>query len=379
MHKTTRQWLHELKLIKHETPFALLDTYQARANVNELKRLLPRVKVYYAVKSNDDERLIRAIDDTVDGYEIASLGEWRRLEALGIAAPRVSYSNPVKAPAQIEQASEAGIRRFSFDGFGELEKLIILAPGAQVYARVRVADDASTFPLSRKFGMAPKDVQTAMRRAFLTGLLPTGLAFHVGSQTTRPEPWTAALKLCGALIKDLGRDGIPITEVNIGGGLPVPYAGASAPLRTITAAINRAIDRYIPPEIRIVAEPGRAIAASCMVIATTIIGREPRENGEWLFLDMGAFQGLLEPLEVPSLRYPVFTDRPPGREGMQRFTLTGPSCDAFDALGSDYELPGRLRVGDRMYIGMAGAYSLVYGSCFNGFAQPAVYYVPQEG
>ena len=92
------------------------------------------------------------------------------------------------------------------------------------------------------------------------------------------------------------------------------------------------------------------------------------------FLDMGVFQGLMEPLELPGWQYPAFTDDT--KIGpLRKFVLTGPTCDAYDTIGFNYMLPSDIQVGDKIYFSSVGAYSKVYGSTFNGFEIPKTYYI----
>ena len=98
---------------------------------------------------------------------------------------------------------------------------------------------------------------------------------------------------------------------------------------------------------------------------------------EWLYLDMGAFQGLIECLENPNWAYPI-EPLGPSHAGVEcnTFTVSGPTCDPADAVGHSVLLPDHVRTGDRLVIRSTGAYSLVYGSSFNGFATPEVITVP---
>jgi ornithine decarboxylase len=107
---------------------------------------------------------------------------------------------------------------------------------------------------------------------------------------------------------------------------------------------------------------------------TEIIAREHRSGTDWLHLDMGVFQGIMEPLEMRSWKYPTFTEKNP-RGYKKDFVLTGPTCDAFDTIGTDYSLPSEMNTGDKVYIGSAGAYTSVYGSTFNGFEVPKTYFI----
>lgn len=377
--KDQQAWISHLKDINHPTPFIVTDLDIVRNNVRSLKKYLPRIDFYYAIKSNADPEIISAIDGMVAGYDIASLGELSHLQKLGVDSARVLYSNPVKIPEHISKTYKQGVNFYAFDSMDEIKKLSKDAPGSNVYLRIKVSDYGSKFPLSKKFGVDPLHAVAYMDTAADAGLNPYGLSFHVGSQSENHHTWTVAFETCGEIIRRLEKSGINIQMVNIGGGFPAVYTERIGSLSQLARTINKAIDKHIPPHVRIVAEPGRSVSATGSVIVSSVIGRETRSDSEWIFLDMGVFQGLLEPLEMSSWKYPIFTDY--GRKAnafSKSFVLTGPTCDAYDTLGLDYELPSTLKMGDRVYIGSAGAYTTEYASNFNGFNPPKKYYINKE-
>lgn len=360
-----------------ETPYFLTDLSVVRRKARQLHELLPRVKIYYAIKSNPDAAIINELKDEIAGFDIASLGEFRHLRGLGIAPERIVYSNPVKIPKHIAETYAAGVNHFAFDSLEEIQKLKRDAPGATVYLRLKVQDYGSKFPLSAKFGVDEEHAANFAALAADAGLQVKGLTFHVGSQAENPRVWDAALSMCHRLIGKLAKQGITISFIDIGGGLPARYEDVAPGVTEAAKAINEALAKYIPEDIEIYAEPGRFISANTSVLVTSIIGREHRSGADWLYLDMGVFQGLMEPLEMPDWHYPVFTRKHP--QGHRKsFVLTGPSCDSYDTIGLDYSLPSDLNVGDQLFIGAAGAYSVVYGSNFNGFEVPHTYYVNAE-
>lgn len=376
--KEEASWTNELQNMNYETPFQVTKLSKLRENVEEFKTYLPRVELFYAVKSFSHPEVIKAIDDLVDGYDIASLGEHKMLKELGVAPRRVLFSNPVKVPEHIQITFRDGITHYAFDGLSEIKKLAQLAPGSDVYLRIKVSDYGSAFPLSKKFGADLLHAVTFMDMARDMGLNPCGLAFHVGSQSINMQSWHAAFEIAGDTIKRLKAIGIDITMVDIGGGFPKTYVGPAPSMKQVAKTINACIDEFIPEGVRVVAEPGRFISADASVIASSVIGREHRSGEEWLFLDMGVFQGLMECLEMNDWRYPVFTDGHSATESSlysRPFTLTGPTCDAYDTIGFDYMLPPAMDVGDRVYFGVAGAYTTVYESNFNGFDPPNKYFI----
>jgi ornithine decarboxylase len=183
--------------------------------------------------------------------------------------------------------------------------------------------------------------------------------------------------MAGMLIAQLKKAGFAMEFLDMGGGFPANYEDLAMTIVDAATVINSALEEHIPADIRVFAEPGRYLSANSSVMAASVIGRENRGGVEWLYLDVGVFQGLMEPLEMSDWKYPIFTKKHP-RGYKKSFVLTGPTCDAYDTLGLDYNLPSDINVGDQLYIGATGAYSLVYASNFNGFEPPKTYYVGEK-
>jgi len=355
------------------TPYVVTDIGVVEAKAAAFKRLLPRVGIYYAIKANNDSKIIKTLESYVEGYDVASFGEVQYLIRLGIPANKIVYSNPVKIPEHIAAAYKKGVRYFAFDSITEIEKLAKYAPGSKVYLRLKVSDYGSKFPLSRKFGVDAMYAVDYCSVAVDHGLEVVGVTFHVGSQSENPQVWSEAIKVAGNVIVQLREKGINVEMLNMGGGFPADYGDPVPGLNQAARVIKAALKMHVPKGVSVIAEPGRYIVANSGSIVTTVIGRENRSGVDWLYLDMGTFQGLIEPLEIPTLRYPILTDKNP-RCRKSTFVLSGPTCDAHDTLGADYVLPADLKVGDKLRICATGAYSLVYASNFNGFEIPKVYY-----
>lgn len=374
----TRQQKVNVSMHEHPTPYMMIDLHDVQEKAVHFKKLMPRVGIYYAIKANNDARIIKSLKPHVEGYDVASLGEAEYLVQLGIAPSSIVYSNPVKVPSHIAGAYKLGVRYFAFDSLVEIEKLAKYAPGSNVYLRLKVSDYGSKFPLSSKFGIDAQYAADYCSMATDFGLHVKGVTFHVGSQSENPQVWGYAIKEAGSVIEQLHTKGIDVEFLNLGGGFPADYGDPIPGLRQAASVINHALKEYIPEGIRVMAEPGRHMVAGAGTIVTSVIGRESRSGTDWLYLDVGAFQGLIEPLEMPNLRYPIQTEKHP-RGSKRAFVLSGPTCDACDTLGSDYVLPADMNVGDRLAIRSTGAYSLVYASHFNGFEPPKVYYREKRG
>jgi ornithine decarboxylase len=367
-----------LSALDRPTPFLLCDVAVVRERIAAFRAALPGVDPFYAVKCNSSPELLDVVARASGGFEVASLGELRMLQAAGLDPGTVLYSNPVKPAAHIAAAARAGLWRFGFDSEAELHKIARHAPGSAVYVRLRVDDSAAAFPLSRKFGVEPHTARALLGQARTLGLQPYGITFHVGSQCGSAVAWHRALAASGRLMTRLRADGIVLEMLDIGGGFPVRYGEAVPTIAEIGGVIRHAVEELLPYRPRLLAaEPGRHLVAESAVLVTTVIGRETRGDEEWLYMDVGAYNGLMETQQSDGQwRFPLWTSRPDhAKVAHVPFTVTGPTCDPSDTMFYGVDLPGTLAEGDRLFIGCAGAYTLSYASSFNGFPPPTPLFI----
>ena len=368
-----------LASVSTPTPYLITDLSTVADRYHRFRAALPGIRPHYAMKCNSSPEILRTLADIGAGFEVASLGELKMLQYIGVDPADVLYSNPIKPPSHVAAAHEAGLWRFSFDSPGELDKIASFAPGSAVYLRLRVDDSNSTFPLSRKFGASFDEAADLLRRARKLGLRPYGLTFHVGSQSADVSAWRRAVAAAGRIMAEAD---VTLTMLNIGGGFPSRYVSEVPDIEEIGAAVLPAIDELLPyrPAL-LTAEPGRHLVAESGVLVATVLGRETRGDENWIYLDVGAFNGMMETLQTGNTwEYPLWTSRADhGVASMLPFTVTGPSCDSSDTMFYGVDLPSTIAPGDRVYIGSAGAYTLSYASGFNGFPPPTPVFVDHAG
>ena len=117
-----------LRVIDLPTPYLVTDLDTVADRYATLGAALPGVATFYAMKSNPAPEVLRVLAGLGSGFEVASIGELRMLQAFGIDPADVLFSNPVKAPGHIAAARGAGLWRFSFDSPNELAKIAEQAP-----------------------------------------------------------------------------------------------------------------------------------------------------------------------------------------------------------------------------------------------------------
>jgi ornithine decarboxylase len=367
-----------LAALDYATPYLLCDLATVRERYERLAASLPGLSTYYALKCNPSPEIVRTLADLGSSFEVASLGELNILRELDIDPAQVLYSNTVKPPSHVAAAHEAGVWRFAFDSEGELHKLAEYAPGSAVFVRLRVDDSTSIFPLSRKFGAEAEDARALLLLARSLGLRPYGVTFHVGSQCTAPNAWRQAIAAVGRLLARLQDDDVELEMLNLSGGFPARYVEQVPPIETIAETISSALEDlmpYIPPHLA--AEPGRYLVAESAVLVASVLGREVRAGENWLYLDVGAYNGLIETHQSANQwLFPLWTSvENHARQTHEPFTITGPTCDSSDTMFYGAPLPAGIDVDDQVYIGTAGAYTISYASSFNGFPPPVPRFV----
>ncbi|NJD56553.1 MAG: type III PLP-dependent enzyme [Nitrospirae bacterium] len=361
---TIRKAIDYVRNTDLEPPYLLIDKAKVRQKVHGIGKNIRNAEVFYAVKANPDVEVLKLINGQGIGFEIASEGELNILSSIGVSSDRIITSNPIKSFRFLRMAAASGITYFSYDSEAEVLKMREYVPGANVYVRLSVPNEGSEWPLSKKFAVEVDAAEELLLYARKKGLNPVGITFHVGSQCTNIYNWNAALNKAKDLWDRAEKAGIRLSLLNIGGGYPIRYTKDVVGISAIDKNINKLIYEKFPKKMRVFIEPGRAVVGDAGIFVTRVIGKAVRGDEEWLSLDVGVFNGLMESVGGIKYRYIV---EGPGE--MRKWTLAGPSCDSFDVIEKDVLLP-EPAVGSYVLILSSGAYTISYASEFNGFSIP---------
>ena len=370
---TAEQW-NQVLMFSHskETPFQLILTDIITDKFQELSRLFPYARIHYAVKANPHPEVLSLLNRLGSSFDAASVYELRKLLAIGVPGERISCGNTIKKFADIQEFHAAGVNLFVTDSEGDLRNIAKAAPGSRIMVRLLTeGTQTADWPLSRKFGCSPDMASDLLVLAKKLNLVPWGISFHVGSQQRDINAWDSALSKVNYLFSWMAEnEGIVLSGINLGGGLPATYREKANPMETYAHEIQRFLHEDYGNQIpEIIIEPGRSLVGDAGVLVSEIIliNRKSRTALErWIYQDCGRFNGLMETLGE-SIHYPVITER----EGpAEQVILAGPTCDSVDTLYEDfrYELPLNLTPGDRLYWLATGAYTSSYAAVeFNGF------------
>ena len=363
-----------------QSPCLIVDMDIVAGNFQKLRQLLPYATCHYAVKANPAQPIMDYLVSQNSHFDAASINEINLCLATGAKPEQILFGNTIKKRDEIVEAYKKGIRLYACDSFQELDKLSELAPGAQIFARIRTSGIGAAWPLSKKFGCKPDMAVELLEEAARKGLVPYGVSFHVGSQQTLTSAYDESIESASHIFKQLKLKGIELKAVDLGGGFPSQYRSPVAPIEDYAAAITESLEKHFGDYfagLTVIIEPGRYISASAGVLqAEVVLVSHSREEGNrrWIYLDVGKYNGLAE---TEAIQYSIITDYD-GEEETGRVVIAGPTCDSTDIVyeKAEYYLPLSLKSGDKMLFLGTGAYTTTYASvAFNGFSPLKDYYI----
>jgi diaminopimelate decarboxylase len=370
---------------KYGTPLYVYSAHQILHRLRLFTKAFDSIShlVCYSVKANSALAILKLLDNNGAGFDIVSGGELERvLRVNKQAAQRVVFSGVGKTAPEIDLALQSGILIFNVESAGEMELLAERSGKLRKRARValRVNPDvfAETHPYistglrEHKFGIDIRQSRAVYKAAAKHKFLdPCGVSVHIGSQIRSTDPFGAAAERVGQLVRDLRADGLPISSVDVGGGLGVEYHSNHAfnPEEKVQQYAAALLKTLRPIEgLQLLFEPGRFIVAQAGALVTRVL--YIKKNGEKTFAVTDA---AMNDLIRPAL-YQAHHDIVPvvRRKGARKkiVDVVGPVCETGDFFARDRELP-ELKPGDLVAILDAGAYGLSLSSNYNSRPRPA--------
>jgi diaminopimelate decarboxylase len=358
-------------LIEH---FQKLD--RAMAGVDHL--------ICFAVKSNSNLSILRALAKLGSGFDIVSAGELQRVIVAGGDPHQCVFAGVGKTESEIEFALRQGVYCFTAESEPELERINRIAARRKQKApvAVRINPDVeahthakiTTGTYENKFGIAFEQIEGVYARmARLKNLRLRGLQMHIGSQITETGPFAEAVRKVAPLAARL-KQKHGLEFFSIGGGLGIVYQPAlasgsgawwqSAPAKHILTPqkyAERLVPLLQPLGLRILMEPGRFISGNAGVLLTRIeyVKRTGRKN--FLIVD-AAMNDLIRPAFYEAYHEIVPLQRKNG--ALVKADVVGPICESGDFFCHDRPLP-KLSAGDHLALLSAGAYGSVMASNYN--------------
>jgi ornithine decarboxylase len=352
---------------RYGSPLFIIDAERVRRQYRRLAAALPGVDLHYALKPLPHASLITTLDAEGAFFDLATNGEVELVRRLGIAPARCIHTHPIKRDSDIRTALSFGVGLFVIDNTDELRKFTKFRSRCSLLIRVSFRSPGAQVDLSRKFGCDPEAVADLFQLAASLRIKIDGLSFHTGSQNADSAMMVRAIDVCRELLQSATQAGHAPHILDIGGGFPVDYLKPAMPIEEFCAPLKAALSK-LPSRMRIIAEPGRYIAAPAAIAVASVMGRALRDGRWWYYLDDGVYGSYSGQMYDHSV-FPVELLS----SGAETFpsVLAGPTCDSIDVIREKVDLP-KLDMGDLVIGRMMGAYTWASASEFNFFPRATV-------
>ena len=342
---------------------------RAREYIEEFKRLHPRSRICFAVKSFPSASIIRVLASEGIGCDVVGAGELRIALAAGAPPATIVMHGNAKTDEDIQAAIDARIGYIVVDGFNDIDRIEKFATErVPVLLRVSPAIEVATHEAlatgsaASKFGLPVDQVPDAIARMRSVPTIDLqGLHVHIGSQILSPEQFAAGVD---ALAK-LGRFGV----YDLGGGLGVRYVhDDKAPsIGEYAKRLTAALHKEIGDDTELLVEPGRSLVAPVGLTLYRVVTVK-RTARTYVAVDGGMGDNLEH-----SLYGQDFSPLVIGRWDEERVVadLVGRHCEAGDVITPHVTLANP-QVGDLIAVPVTGAYCFTMSNNYNAALRPPV-------
>lgn len=326
--------------------------------------------IAFACKANSNLAVLRLIGSMGFGMDIVSGGELKRCLAAGIDPRKIIFSGVGKTDDELRLAFEHDIHQINVESEEELYRLDEISKELkkQIAIALRFTPDVksgahektSTGEEENKFGLLDEEVFNLFKEFQNHPYLKlNALSMHIGSGVPSLDPFREAFEIMAAMVIKLRAQGATITQVDLGGGLWIPYQ--NEPFPDVAEYGDMIYDIFSPLNVKVAFEPGRLIVAESGALITSVIFNKQRTAKRFVVVD-AAMNDLIRPT-----LYDAYHKIIPVAQTNTAETpcdIVGPVCETGDYLALDRHLP-ELPRGSLLAVMNAGAYGSVMSSTYN--------------
>ncbi|PSB05655.1 diaminopimelate decarboxylase [filamentous cyanobacterium CCP2] len=379
------------------SPLYILDEETLRSACRQYRQAFERYYpgdslVIYASKAWNCLAVCAIVANEGLGIDVVSGGELYTALQAGVPSEKIYLHGNNKSIEELQFAIDSGCT-IVVDNWYELETLaqitasphsplptahspirilLRLTPGIECHTHEYIR----TGHLDSKFGFDPDQLEQVF--AFVAQQ-PTleciGLHAHIGSQIFELQPHQDLAGVMVGWLKKAAEYGLPIQELDIGGGLGIRYTEVDDPpsidewVRIVCEGVVKACEQQQVPLPRLIAEPGRSLIGSACVTAYTVGSQKVIPNVRTYITVDGGMSDNPRPITYQSVYRAVLANHM-AAEATETVTIAGKHCESGDIVIKDAQLPGT-RSGDTVVVLATGAYNYSMASNYNRLARPA--------
>ena len=371
------------KLTKLKTPFYFYDLDLLDKTILSLKESLdPNYSVYYAIKANNNSKIIKLIKDHDLGIDAVSGEEINKSLNNSIKPKKIVFAGVGKTKDEIIFAIRKKIYLFNCESFDEISLIDKISNELNVKTKIAIRlnpniDSRShkyikTGMFDSKFGIQIDHLDEILEKIKkLNHIDLKGYHFHLGSQIDDLGVFRKLCKVSNEINIYLKNKNFNITDINLGGGLGINY---KEPDLNLIPDFNSYFQIFKKNLIyfdnqKIHFELGRSIVGQSGSLFSSILYLKKSFNKHFIIIDAGMTE-LIRPALYNAQHH---IENLSSSKKENKYDIVGPLCESSDTFAKDYYL-NQSKIGDLIVIRSTGAYGEVMSSNYNLREKVNAYY-----
>lgn len=359
------------------SPAWIVSEAQLKENVAHIESFTGATqRIFYPVKTNPSLSVLQLLALMQVGADCASRAEIDLACLAGMQYSTISYNSPAQDVELCKMLLKNGARVVMDDPDAILALDRIIQPSemqGRLILRLNLADYGAYTEkkanqelmahghTSSKFGIPVEDLEALLAKISLP---VSGLHVHVGTQMDNLRSFEDALHQMHDWASRLLQLGQQIQEINIGGGLGIPFTAADN--FPSLKAWSDALVHLKKTHFTYFVEPGHALVGNAVALLMQVQTIKNSRGKKWAITDVGTDQLT----KITLLHWPhrilsaSGAELPAGNDA-----VAGPLCFTGDTLLENVSVAG-LEKGSPLLLTEAGAYTYSLANRFNGRLAP---------
>jgi len=371
------------KLTKLKTPFYFYDLDLLDKTILSLKESLdPNYSVYYAIKANNNSKIIKLIKDHDLGIDAVSGEEINKSLNNSIKPKKIVFAGVGKTKDEIIFAIRKKIYLFNCESFDEISLIDKISNELNVKTKIAIRlnpniDSRShkyikTGMFDSKFGIQIDHLAEILEKIKnLNHIDLKGYHFHLGSQIDDLGVFRKLCKVSNEMNIYLKNKNFNITDINLGGGLGINYKEPDLNLipdfKSYFEIFKKNLIYFDNQKIHF--ELGRSIVGQSGSLFSSILYLKKSFNKHFIIIDAGMTE-LIRPALYNAQHH---IENLSSSKKENKYDIVGPLCESSDTFAKDYYL-NQSKIGDLIVIRSTGAYGEVMSSNYNLRKKVNAYY-----
>ena len=371
------------RLNKLKTPFYFYDLDLLDKTILSLKDSLElNYNVYYAIKANNNSKIIKLINDHNLGIDAVSGEEINKSLNCKINPKKIVFAGVGKTKEEIILAIKKKIYLFNCESFDEVKLIDKISNELNVTTEIAIRLNPNidsrthkyikTGMFDTKFGIQIDHLSDILEKIKnLKNIDLKGYHFHLGSQIDDLSVFVKLSKVSNEINNYLKNNKFNIRDINLGGGLGINYKEPDLNLipdfRSYFNVFKKNLICFDNQKVHF--ELGRSIVGQCGSLFSRILYLKKSFNKNFIIIDAGMTE-LIRPALYNAHHH---IDNLSSIKKEIKYDIVGPLCESSDTFAKDYYL-NESKIGDLIVIRSSGAYGEVMSSNYNLRKKAIAYY-----